>query len=118
MASIFKPVTLEFKGVQKTIPADQVMTAIGLVENHISLSELTNSHGAPLAKLANGYAALLNFAGFRVTGESVYVSLFDKDQGKKSAADSAAGLMMLMVPPTNYTPPKKTVKQNKPRKKV
>lgn len=119
MTSIFKPVTLEFKGEQKTIPADQVMTAIGLIENHISLKELTSQHGTPLSKLASGYVAVLNFAGFKnLKAEDVYMSLFDKDQGKKSAADAAAGLMLMMVPPTNYTPPKKTVPKKKPRKKA
>ena len=99
--SIFEPVTLGWKGEEKTIPANQVMRLIAKIESEVSLQELTQEGGPPMVKTAMGYAVALSYAGFSVDAEQVYESLFS-DPGNATAA--VTGLITLMMPPSTYQP--------------
>lgn len=94
---MFNDVVLKYKGGEYTISSDRVMKLIEVVENHVTLMELTRSTGAPLAKTAAAYSAALNFAGARTTSEEVYAVLFS-DKGANIPA-IVAGLISICVPP-------------------
>lgn len=97
--SRFSPVTLQWKGSSYTIPADRMMRAIALIEDHISLAELRA--GAKPTRIAAAFAAVINYAGAKdVTDEDVYSALFTTDQAEAEAVvNSVQMLMVMMVPP-------------------
>lgn len=101
MARAFNDVTLEWKGSKYTIPSDQMMEAINRIEDHVSLETLHVRDGEKPSwkrgKIAQAYAAVLNFAGAKVTPEEVYAGMFEK--GASNAAGVAVqSLILLMVP--------------------
>lgn len=104
--SLFSDVTLHYGEDDYVVKADQVMRLIAIIEDHISLGELTREQGPPFGKLASAYSAALRFAGCRVSDEQVYAGLFGDDASRDSA-DAVTGLLFLMVPPSTYQPDQK-----------
>ena len=102
MSHAFNDVTLKWKGSEYTIPSDQMMGAIERVEEFVSLEMLhvrdgEKPGGWKRAKIAKAYAAVLNYAGAKVTAEEVYAGMFEK--GVANAAGVAVqALIFLMVP--------------------
>lgn len=101
MARAFNDVTLKWKGSEYTIPSDQMLEAINRIEDHVSLETLHVRAGEKPSwkrgKIAQAYAAVLNFAGAKVTPEEVYAGMFEK--GETNAAGVAVqALIFLMVP--------------------
>ena len=80
--SIFQDVTLGFTGEEYTIPHNKVMKLIAIVEDVVSLQDLTNGKGPKMNKLAEAYAVALNYAGAKVEVEEVYASLFVNSGGE------------------------------------
>jgi hypothetical protein len=100
--SIFQPITLEWRGRPYVIPADRVMKAIAIVENHITLLELQRAAvngSAPLAKVANAFADVITFAGGNVLGEEVYAGMFGEDADVQQVQLAVITLLQMMVPP-------------------
>lgn len=107
---IFNDVTIGFKGEEFTIEANKVMRLIASVEEVISLAELTT--GKPkLAKIAEAYALMINYAGGNADIESVYESLFVND-GSQTVQAAIQSLIMLMLPPSSYSAPQETKKKD------
>lgn len=98
MTKLFEPVELTWKGDVYAIPPSRVLRAIAVVEDVITLQQLSMGPRVPLAKLAMAYAALLRFAGGKVTDDEMYLALF----GPKGADATAQVQMMLrlMLPKT------------------
>lgn len=103
--SVFKDVTITWGGEDYTIPAGDVMRTIAVLENEISLQELTRPAGPPFAKLAFAYAIVLNRVGVKVSADEVYASLFDGEQQAEVIGAATTGLLMIMMPPSTYNPP-------------
>ena len=101
---IFQDITISFKGCNYKIPNNRVMKLIAIVEDIVSLQDLTTGKGPKLNKLAEAYAAALNYAGASVEVEEVYGSLFGHEGGK-SVTDTITSLIMMMLPPDSYNPP-------------
>jgi hypothetical protein len=103
--TIFQDVTLGWDGQEHTVPADQVMKLIAVIENEISINELLQPKGPPLSKFAAAYAAALQYAGHRYTGtahplaEDIYQAIFKDTSRRGTLSDAVAGLVMMMVPP-------------------
>jgi len=113
--AIFQDVTLQWGGVEYTVPANNVMRLIAKVESEISLQELTRDQGPPLSKLALGYQAALNHAGARVSSEAIYESMFDQEKSQGEIINSAvSGLLTIMLPPSTYQP---KISKKKPKAK-
>lgn len=101
---IFEPVKLTWKGRDYVIPPEQVLKLLAMVEDVITLGELSTymlSGRTPLAKLSKAWGIALRYAGAQLTDEEIYGELFsDADmQGKALAA--TFGLQALMVPPAH-----------------
>lgn len=115
--AIFEDVTFGWKGVEKTVPANQIMKLIAKVEDQITLQELGRESGPPMAKVAMAYAVALHHAGFTgVKSDEVYASMF-KSEGAEDAAAAVTTLLMLMVPPETYQPQTDPKPKAKPKKK-
>lgn len=111
--SLFKTVTLSWKGEDFEVAADKVMLLIAQVEDIITLPELLNPKGRPLAKISMAYGVALRYAGAKVRDDEVYAAMFA--EGSSDAASNAVnGLLLMMVPPAATEPA--TTKKAAPRK--
>lgn len=70
----FPPVTVEFSGKQYTIESNRVWGLIGAIEEHITYVRLANlmlKNEVPRVKICEAMAAVLRYAGARVSAEDV-----------------------------------------------
>lgn len=98
--SLFQSVTLIWRGTEYKVPADQVMMLIAKVEDILTLPELMNPKGRPLAKISMAYGAALRHAGAKATDEEIYSAMFTAGEQASAATDAVNGLLMMMVPPS------------------
>lgn len=110
--AVFKDVTFGYKGQEYTVPANKIMRLIAIVEDVVSLRDLTSATGPKLSKLAEAYTEALNYAGAKADIDSVYESLFS-DGGSETISSAMTSLIMLMLPPSSYHPPAETEKAGK-----
>ncbi len=106
--AIFEDVKLAWKGADAVIPADRVLKAIVIVEDILTLGELGRcmvSGTLPLARIATAYAALLRYAGVKVTDEEVYSGMFAKSELQQQAMRAVFALQQLMIPPEHLRNP-------------
>lgn len=100
---IFSDVRLQWGEEEYKIPAGSVLRAIAVVEEIITLGEMPRPGRPriPLARLSMAYAALLRFAGAKVSDDEVYNAMFGKAGGSLAARVSEAvfALECLMIPP-------------------
>jgi hypothetical protein len=102
--AIFEEVRLEWGGKEHVIPPDRIMGAIAVVEELVTFVELSHelqTRQFRLGRLAQAYAALLGYAGAKVSTEEVYAALFRRDGADETlrAASAVVTLLMIMVPP-------------------
>lgn len=101
MSGSFDDVTLNWAGIDYTIPANKMMGAIARIEDHITLPELKNfgDRGAvPLSRLASAFASVLRYAGAKVTDEQAYSLMFEGEESQAAMAVSVNLLIAMMVP--------------------
>lgn len=114
MGSIFEEFGITWQGVEYVVPPEKVMGLIEVVEDVITIEELHAQSGLKRSKLSKAFAAIINYAGGKVTQEDVYNSLFLSDHGA-SLTNIIQSLLILMIPPEHL----QTEKPKKPaRKKV
>ena len=102
---------MTWKGTEYTVPASGIMRLIAKVEGEISLQQLTQAGGPPLAALSMGYAVALQHAGARgVIAEDVYAALF-KTGSAEMVGQAVTSLLMMMMPPESYQPQAKATKK-------
>jgi hypothetical protein len=90
---MFEQVELEWKGRKYIIPPRRVMGALAKVEDHLTMIDLEQAASRqtlPFAKIANAYAALLQWAGCPVGADEVY-------EGLLSGGDDQATVMLTCV---------------------
>lgn len=101
--SLFQPYTIHWAGRDHVIPADRIMRAIAVVEEHVTLHELMDVMGqrrtVKMVTMAQAYGALLRFVGVEITDEEVYVAFFAGGDGAELMFSAVRGLQMLMIPP-------------------
>lgn len=103
MPAFFKPVVVEFKGVEYEIPANKRLKLIQHLEEILPLSRIfeiqQNPGNAPFGLITEAYIEVLRFAGVPSTeideGE-VYSQLFEDDR----ILASITALSMSMFPPS------------------
>jgi hypothetical protein len=101
MTGLFDDIKLGWKGKTYIIPPRKVIEAIAIVEEIITLQELTEyarRGSAPIARLASAYARVLEFAGCKVDASEVYEGMFDGALSD-TIATSINTLLMMMIPP-------------------
>lgn len=105
--SKFQDIKLSWGGKSLIIRSDQVMRAIAVIEEHVTINELSEfakRKTAPMARISLAYAALIKFAGGECEAEDVYASMFSGDAKAAQAMDAVNGLLVLMLPPGNIAP--------------
>lgn len=112
---MFEPINISWKDQQKTIPATMVMGLISVIEDHVTFSELASKNGPKIGKLSGAYAAVLRYAGFNVSAEEVYFSIFE-DQSSEKVTMLTMGLLSMMTPPSHLQS-KKAAKPGKSKSK-
>lgn len=112
--SIFEDVVFGFKGKEYKVKANKIMRLIAMVEDIVSLQDLSSGK-IKLSRLAEAYAACLTYAGAEVEIDEVYESLFGAG-GAESVQGSVTSLVMLMLPPSSYHPPEADTKKKPVRK--
>lgn len=106
MSSIFKPVTLKWRGTDYVIEPTRVMRAIAIVEDYVTLHELAvmteERHTIKTSRIAMAYAALLQYAGAKdATEETVYLGMFrGNENSQQLVASSITGLLTMLIPHT------------------
>ena len=99
--SVFQDITFSHKGKDYKIKSNQVMKLIAMIEDVITLQELTTQ--PRLSRLAEAYTVALNYAGAELSIDEVYASLFG-DGGQERISASITNLVMMMLPPDSYNP--------------
>lgn len=107
--SIFEDVVFGFKGEEYKVKANKIMRLIAMVEDIVTMQDLTSGK-VKFSKLAEAYAACLNYAGADTNMEEVYESLFGTG-GAEVVQNSITSLIMLMLPPSSYHPPEADTKK-------
>lgn len=100
--SIFSEVVLTWKGREYKIPPHRIMKGIACIEEHFTLADVMRwgkSGSAPLAKLSQGYAALLRYAGVPVLDEEVYEQMFQAGEMVGIVSDAIGSMLNMMIPP-------------------
>lgn len=96
--SIFEEVAITWQGKEYTVPADQVMGLVEVVEDIITIEELSG-RGVKRAKVARAFAAALRYAGAKnVDPQDVYNGLFSAESMILTTSVVNA-LLALMIPP-------------------
>lgn len=108
----FEDVTLSWRGVDYTVPANRQMMLIATIEDALSgdsgkqaLTILFRREGPPYSKLAAAFGAALRHAGANVSDEEVYLSIME-DMANRSKAEVTAmvqetviALLSIIAPP-------------------
>lgn len=101
---MFEPFKMNWKGREATIPPRRMMGAIAACETHLTMPELEVfqlRQTLPIARIANAYAAVLQYAGIPVASDEVYAAFLE--DGAESMRDVCLPVLIelqtLMVPP-------------------
>lgn len=116
---IFSEVGLTWRGEEYTVPSDKVMGLIEVVEDVITIEELTSSRGVKRAAISKAFAVALRYAGCKgVAQQEVYTTLFDADKSA-DIQNIITSLLMMMIPPEHLQeqqPPKPKARAKKSAK--
>lgn len=99
---IFSNIDLEWGGEVYTIPSDQVMKAIAVLESHITVPEflmIGAGRTMPVSRLCMAYGALLRYAGAKVADDEVYQAVFTGGDLQGQVLRSVNEIMTLIIPP-------------------
>lgn len=98
----FEDVKLVWREREYTIPARNMMRAIAIIEDHVTMPELQQfavRKTAPLSRLSSAFAGVLTFAGCpKVSAEDVYAGMFDGGDQAQAVAEAVTTLMAMMLP--------------------
>lgn len=101
--AIFQDARLEWNGKPYFVRSGRMMGAIAAVEQFITGKELfdyfSTRNTVPMAKIAQGYAALLQYAGAEVQADEVYAGMFRSGEAQETVNAAVHGLLALMTPP-------------------
>jgi hypothetical protein len=111
---IFKAVEFDWHDKTFTVPADHVLGAIAIVEEHFTFQDLANAMETKklsLTRLARCYGDVLRYAGATVTDDEVYAGMFVGDMALKirQATDM---LLAMMIPPSVLAAAEETTRGN------
>lgn len=101
MVNGFSDIELVWAGKTYTIKSHRVMGAIAQMEEYITLTEMgafQKRGTAPMARMCQAYAAVLKYAGAKVTAEEVYQAAFSG--GGNGQMPLFLALMQLMLAAT------------------
>ena len=101
----FEDVTISWKDVEYTIPANQQLMLVAKIEDALSgdtgkqaIGILLRPEGPPYARLAMAFGAALRYAGAEVEDQEVYLSMMnDLSKNKLDAVEQTQAAIMVML---------------------
>ena len=106
--SIFSEVAFHWNGEEYAVPADKVMGLIEVVEDVITLEELSNqTKGVKRAVISKAFAVALRYAGANASQQDVYTAFFDASRAI-DIQTAITALLMMMIPPEHLQSKGKT----------
>lgn len=101
MAGVFPDIELVWADKVYTIKSHRVMGAMQRMEEHVTLNEMgafAQRGTAPLVRMCQAFAAVLKYAGARVTPEEVYQHALSDANGQMAVFMTMMQLMMAAMP--------------------
>lgn len=98
--SLFDGVAFEWGGKTVTIPPDRLLGALARLEEHIPLHQLADPVPR-YSRLANGFAALLRYAGVATDAETVFAAMLVDPASRQAAHAAVADLVASANPPAS-----------------
>ena len=96
---MFEPVELKWKGRAVVIPSGQVLGAIAVAEEHLTLGHIAKLRENPqTARVSQAYASVLRYAGVEVDDAEVYEAFCDPATGAAEITADIAALVHMMIP--------------------
>jgi len=95
--SIFQEIGISWKGNEYVVPADKVMGLIVVVEDIITMEELSGD-GIKRGKLSKAFCAAVDYAGGNADCEEVYSTFFNISE-KNEISGIINCILGLMIPP-------------------
>jgi hypothetical protein len=115
---IFDEVGISWKGREYKVTSDRVMGLIEVVEEVVTLNELTQQTGVKLAKISRAYMCALHYAGAKnVTQEQIYSSMIGNNGEGVEMQTAINALLMMMIPPEHLRAPEKKASTPQKRKR-
>jgi hypothetical protein len=102
IVGVFTDVEMVWSRKTYTIKSHRVMGAIAQVEDIITFAEIGafGQRGTtPSARLCQAYAALLKYAGARITPDEVFQLVVDDDARQLVIMKAVTGILALTLPP-------------------
>jgi len=97
--SIFKEIGLAWQGEEYIVSHDKVMGLIEVIEDIITLEELTSNKGIKRATVSKAFAVALRYAGCKnVSQQEVYTSFFNPETAVEIQT-IVTTLLTMMIPP-------------------
>lgn len=106
---MFTPVEIKWDGETYTVPSDETLGLIDLIEDHVTLDELHRMQYTGNVKrmqVAKAYAAAVNYAiradGAKeknVSPKDVYDLMYREGQALTSTISTVYGLIAILLPP-------------------
>jgi len=98
--STFKPVTFDYQGDSITVPANQVLRLISVVESHYNPLVLMDCKFQSAATIALFYAPILRYVGFKNVDDEVLARHFAKNpEAAAKVAVECIELLNALNPP-------------------
>ena len=101
--AIFADMKLGWNGTDYVIPADRMLGAVAVIEEHMTFHEMFAlvRQGKPsLVTLSRTWGAVLRYAGAKVTDDEVYVGMFAGPTVSERVIEAINTLLLIMMPPS------------------
>jgi hypothetical protein len=104
IVGVFTDIEMVWREKPYTIKSTRIMGAIAQVEDIITFPEVAafmQRKTAPMARLCQAYAAMLKYAGARVTPDEIFYLVVDDPARQLVVFKTIAGLLALTLPLTD-----------------
>lgn len=118
-AEVFENVTLEWKGVAFDLPASHILRTAALIEEIITLRELSRFSAqkkVPVAKLAMAYGVCLRYVGAKVQDDQIYAEMMQAGMMQPALIGQVTtNLLKILVPKSAEKPKERPVRRPRRR---
>lgn len=99
---VFTDIEMLWSGKAYTIKSHRIMGLIAQVEDVITFNEIAlfmRRQTVPMARLCEAYAVALKYAGAKVSGETIYQTVYAETDKQLVVLKAVTGLLALALPP-------------------
>jgi hypothetical protein len=99
---VFTDIEMVWAGKTYTIKSHRIMGLIAQVEDVITFDEIAKfmrRETVPMARLCEAYAVALKYAGAKVTGETIYQTVYAETEKQVVVLKAITALLAMGLPP-------------------